>query len=176
MNNKDLSFIFKWFLLYVASSYLSLSLSLSLTLPILFPPLKLLTVGRHYFSSMKINIHGAIWEWLTLSHGTQLVNNFLWQFLLFFAGDQGDRCDCHVCRGRKTLNNDVTSASLLTDFIFLSGIINTLGHAASKLALQAKGCHSPDNYFWKRSPNYKWLTNATKQRLPPALVEKRNEK
>ena len=54
----------------------------------------------------------------------------------------------------RTLNNDVTSASSIKRLRILSGIINTLGCVVSVLALEAKGCHSPADYFWKQSPNY----------------------
>lgn len=61
--------------------------------------------------------------------------------IVMFVGKKESKQWCHVSLSIKRLH-------------ILSGIINTLGHVASKLALQAKGCHSPDNYFWKWSPNY----------------------
>lgn len=61
--------------------------------------------------------------------------------IVMFVGKKESKQWCHVSLSIKR-------------FHILSGIINTLGHIASKFALQAKGCHSPDNYFWKWSQNH----------------------
>lgn len=82
---------------------------------------------------------------LSMTRGTVVI--------VMFVGKKESKQWCHVSLSIKRLH-------------ILSGIINTLGHVASKLALQAKGCHSPDNYFWKWSPNYNdWQMQQSRESL-----------
>lgn len=91
---------------------------------------------------------------LLMTRGTALI--------VMFAGKKESKQWCHVSLSIKRLH-------------ILSGIINTLGHIASKLALQAKGCHSPDNYFWKWSPNHSdWQMQQSRDCLEH--LRRKNEK